>query len=130
MIDVIQATPEHVADAQAWMVARGIPTMPTDAFSSRGFVAPGLAGVWLYTTNSSLTFLEMLVSNPDAPKEARRAALDAVVAAAISAARESGARLMLVQVNRADVEEIALRHDLAPLGIVKALALNLQKEPV
>lgn len=125
---VIPATSQHIDDALEWLHVRGMAELPRDVFSSTGYVVPGVAAVWLYLTDSSLAFLEMLISNPAAPKRERRIALDAVVARAVDEAARAGTRVLNAFVQRPDVQALGLRHQLKPVGTVTMLSANLSKE--
>ncbi len=115
-MNVIRATDEHVSDAIGWMVARGMPEPPRDMFSSTGWCVPGVAAWWLYLTDSSLAWTEMLTSNPSAPKTTRREALDAVIDHVIEEARSAGTRLLVCNVDNDHLENLAVRHGYKVLG--------------
>ena len=107
---VVRATDEHVTDAISWMVARGRPAPPRDIFSGTGWCVPGVAAWWLYLTDSTLAWTEMLVGNPSIPKGRRREGLDAVIAHVLGEAKAAGTRLLVCNVDRADLEERAVKH--------------------
>ncbi len=109
-MNVVRATDEHIDDAIRWMVARGRPAPPRDIFSSTGWAVPGVAAWWLYLTDSTLAWTEMLVGNPDVAKDTRRAGLDAVIAHVLEEARAAGTRLLVCNVDREDLEERAVKH--------------------
>ncbi len=115
-MNVIRCADEHVTDAISWMVARGQPAPPRDIFSSTGYCVPGVAAWWLYLTDSTLAWTEMLVGNPAVSKERRGAGLDAVIAHVLKEARDAGTRLLVCNVDRADLEERAKRHGYEVLG--------------
>lgn len=100
MMRVVRADSSHVRDAIAWMIKRGMPELPTDVFSSAGFVVPGVAGVWVYLTDSTMAWLEMLVANPDATKEDRARGLNAVIDAAVAFSSDQGLRTLIAPVER------------------------------
>jgi hypothetical protein len=117
----VRAEKRHVEDAIAWMVKRGMPAPPADMFSPVGFVVEGVAGHWLYLTNSSMAYLEMLTSNPDAPKADRDKALDLVIGRCIHEAKLAGCRVVVTLINRPDLQARAERlgfqiHDPASLA--------------
>ncbi len=117
----VRATPQHVEEAIAWMVKRGLPAPPADMFSSVGFVVEGIAGHWLYLTNSSMAYLEMLTTNPDASKADRDRALDLVIGRCLEEARDAGCRVVVTLINRPDLQARAERlgfqiHDQASLA--------------
>jgi hypothetical protein len=102
-MNAVRATDAHVLEAIAWMEKRSMPAIPADTFSKTGFVVEGIAGLWLYTTDSTLAYLEMLVSNPDASSADRHAALDLVIQACVNAARAAGCRGVMAPVAHPDV---------------------------
>lgn len=59
-------------------------------FPKTGFIVDGLAAYFLYTTDSSICFLENLVSNNDANFTDRRDAIKLVIDAALTEAKEKG----------------------------------------
>lgn len=127
---VVRATNEHVDEAIAWMVARGQPAPPRDIFSSTGYAVPGVAAWWLYLTDSTLAWTEMLVGNPRISKEKRREGLDLVIAHVIKEARDAGTRLLICNVDRVDLEERAVMHGYKVLGrSFTLLANNLMEAP-
>lgn len=123
----VKASADHVLEVQGWLAKRGL-IVPGDLFASTGYVVPHIAGVWLYLTDSSLAYLDILCSNPDAPAKMRHQALDLVVNTAIAAARESGVRLVLAPILDADVEARALRNGFSILGqSMSLLGLTLKE---
>lgn len=108
--EVVRATEEHLDDARRWQAQWGMDPLPRDLFPSTSFVVPGLAIQSLYLTDSNLAVLETLVSNPEAPKGLRRAALDAVVERAIAEARAAEARLLTSYVRHPAVVARLQRH--------------------
>lgn len=120
-MNAVRATPEHIAQAIAWMVKRGLPAPPADMFSGIGFVVEGVAGHWLYLTDSSMAYLEMLTTNPDAPKADRDRALDLVIGRCLEEAKAAGCRVVVTLINRPDLAARAERlgfqiHDPASLA--------------
>lgn len=115
-MSVVRCTGDHVLEAIEWMVARGQPAPPRDIFPPTGWCVPGKAAWWLYLTDSSLAWTEMLVSNPAVPKHERQAALDEVIAHVIREAKESGTRLLICNVDRSDLEERAIKHGYRVIG--------------
>ncbi|HEX5130476.1 MAG TPA: hypothetical protein VFV90_12055 [Usitatibacter sp.] len=107
---VVRADAGHITDAIAWMVKRGQPEPPRDIFPPTGWVVPGVAAWWLYLTDSTLAWTEMLVGNPDVSKEMRREGLDLVIAHVLREAKAAGTRLLVCNVDRGDLEERAVKH--------------------
>jgi len=132
MMQVRRATYEHVTDAIAWQAKwrPNDPPPPRDIFSSTGWCVPGLAAWWLYLTDSSLAWTEMLVVNPDAPKAARRDAMDLVIEHVLVEAKAAGTRLLVCNVDRPDLEERAIKHGYQVLGRGQTLLGIVLKEGV
>ncbi len=116
MSDVVRATEDTITEAISWMVARGMPAPPRDIFSSAGWCVPGVAAWWLYLTDSSLAWTEMLCSNPKVGKERRSAAFDAVIAHVLTEARAAGTRILMCNIDRDDLEARALKHGYQVMG--------------
>lgn len=72
---------------------------PSIILSDLGFIVPGVAAVFLYTTNSKLAFIENLQANPDVLGERRNDALNAVVSAAYIEAKNRGCTHLLGTTN-------------------------------
>lgn len=125
---VVRATDEHITDAIRWMVARGQAAPPRDIFSSTGWCVPGVAAWWLYLTDSTLAWTEMLVGNPDVSKERRSEGLDLVIAHVLKEAKANGTRLLVCNVDRPDLEARAAKHGykvLVERGKSVLLGINL-----
>lgn len=77
-----------MAEMAKWWESRGKNAeFPSHCFSDLGFIVPGEAAVFLYTTNSKLAFIENLQANPDVPRDRRNDALNAVISAAFIEAK-------------------------------------------
>ena len=83
--------PEDYEEVSQWWRAHGWAPVPLQALPVTGLIVPGIAAGWLYKTDSSLAWLEWLVTNPNAAGEARHAALNEVIEAALKEAEIGGA---------------------------------------
>lgn len=89
------AMPQEVKAARDWLVIQGWARMPDWAFSDLCYVVPGIAAVWLFTSNSGLYWVENLVANPLIDKETRKTALTALVSYVSDEARKLGAQAVM-----------------------------------
>lgn len=109
-MNVVRATEEHVEQLQGWLEARGLRRYPPELLVGHGFAVDSLAACWIYTTGTPLVLLEHLVANPAVDAETRGRAIDAVVAAALSAARELGGRWVYAMTTRPSILERSRGH--------------------
>lgn len=78
------------SDVASWWKAHNWPVLPIEALPKLGFIVPGVCAGWLYETDSTLCWLEWVVSNPLTSKEERSVALDEVISSLLSRAKELG----------------------------------------
>lgn len=109
MRSVVPVTYEHIAGVQRWLEDRGMKPWPRVMFQAPGFIVPGVAAVWIFTT-PPFALVECLVSNPAATSDDRDAALDAVVTAALDYAREKGVRVVYSTTTNGAVMARAEKH--------------------
>ncbi len=103
-------TAADLPELARWHARRGMDEgWPREWLSDLGFQVRGLAAGWLITTNTARAMIEDFVSNPDAPKSERRAAVEAVEARIIEEARSRGFRYILGSTNLETMRERALR---------------------
>lgn len=75
-------------ELQSWQHVRGL-NMPDKIYLSNiGFIIPNKASGFLYTTNSGIAHLEMLMSNPSISKQERDIAINKIVEIIIFTATE------------------------------------------
>lgn len=120
MTSVVPIAPKHVADAQAWLLARGRKPWPKAMLEAPGFVVDGVAAVWLFAT-PPFALIECLVANPERGSDERDAALDAVVAAALESARGQGVRVVYSTTTNGAVMARAERHGFTTIHTGAAL---------
>lgn len=81
-------------ELQSWQYARGL-NMPDQIYlSNMGFIIPNKASGFLFTTNSSIAHLEMIMSNPNINKEDRDIAINKIVELAIFTAKALGYKVI------------------------------------
>lgn len=78
----------------SWQHARGLNMPESGYLSNIGFIIPNKASGFLYTTNSNICHLEMLIANPSINKKDRDEALDLIVTAVIDTATNLGFKVI------------------------------------
>jgi hypothetical protein len=58
-----------------WFTGRGLPCPSSDRFPPIGFIVPGVAAGFLLLTDGCVSFIDGIVSNPNAEKGARSEAI-------------------------------------------------------
>lgn len=112
-------------EINTWYAARGAPSIPLSTLPEVGEIEPGVAAGFLYQTDSTLALVEGYVSNPEAPSDARNAALDGITAALIADAKALGVQQVVALCTDKGIEERAQRHGFKPIGMYAMLAKNL-----
>lgn len=72
-----------------WFASRGIPVEP-DYLSPTGFIVPGKAAGFVFSTDSNFVIFECFVGNPEITSEERQEALRQIVPAMIQESKEMG----------------------------------------
>ncbi len=62
-----------------WYVARKMSIVPAQALPPTGYVVPGVAAGFCWHTNSTVAWIDNMITNPAAPVIRRYAALQAIV---------------------------------------------------
>lgn len=102
-------TVDDLPEIALWHARRGMDEgWPREWLSDLGFQVRGVAAGWLITTNTARAMIEDFVSNPDAPKAERRAAIEVVESRIIEEARRLGFRYILGSTNLETMRERAI----------------------
>lgn len=82
---------KDLSAVQEWLVKRGkFADFSRVSLPEIGFIEPDVAVGFLYRGEAQNCFLDVYISNPDAAKEARNSALDAITNELILRAKELG----------------------------------------
>lgn len=73
-----------------WYKNHGQEAEQADFLSDIGFIVDNIAAAFLYTTNSSVCWIESYISNPESNKKDRKKALDLITEAIIQKAKDLG----------------------------------------
>jgi hypothetical protein len=101
---------EDLGQINGWLEARGWPVLTESVLPRTGFIVDETAVGFLYKTDSSLCWMEWLVTNPSAPSEHRDKALDGVIEHLTSEAKMWGARAVFTSVSDAGLIERYKKH--------------------
>ena len=97
-------------ELQSWQHARGL-NMPAQIYlSNMGFIVPNKAAGFLYTTNSGVCHLEMIMSNPDIDKQDRDIAINKIVELAIFTSQALGYKVITSTTTIDAIVERAKQH--------------------
>jgi hypothetical protein len=81
-----------------WWPCHNWPVMPYDALPESGLIiyseSTPIVAAWLYKTDSSISWLEFMVSNPDVDKKVRGEAIDLLINSLIELAQSSGFKII------------------------------------
>lgn len=97
----------------SWWEAHKWPAVPERCLPKTGLVVDGLAAGFLYHTDSSIFWLEWLISNPASDKIERNQALTLLIENLLKAAREAGASFVFTSVQHAGLIERYKQHGFA-----------------
>src|SRR5690242_10972871 len=89
---------QHFEQIRSWLQFWNEDMVP-EALPKTGFIIPGKCAGFVYSTDSSLAFMETLVAAPGLAKEERSQAVDAIVAALIEATRKLGFKMLVGYTN-------------------------------
>lgn len=104
--------PHDRRTAEGWFAGRdGVELFDWSLLPGDGLIVPQLAAGWIYLAKGApVAFLDPLVRNPEAPREAADVALDAVVTGLLDIARANGVRVVLAHARQPAVLERARAH--------------------
>jgi hypothetical protein len=102
-------TPEDYPEVASWGLEAGEVYDPKN-LPSIGFIVPGVAAQFLYTTDSNICFIENLVANPNTSKELRDVAIKCIVDQNLMMAKSLGYKVAYACTNIPAVIERAKQY--------------------
>lgn len=90
-----------------WRMDYGITPIPDSWFSSTGFIIDDVACIFMYTTNSSMVFLEFLTGNPKIESKIRKKAIEVLVKTCNNKAKELGYKYLWGMIEAEVVKDMA-----------------------
>lgn len=89
----------------AWWRAWKWPVLPLDALPKTGVIVSSndieVCAGWLYQTDSSIAWLEFIISNPKYREDDRSECVDALIGTLLTLAREAGYKNVFTSTNAA-----------------------------
>ena len=111
----IDYQPIHNEQLKLWYGQWNVPDV-IDLLPETGFIIPGMCAIFLYLTNSKVSFLDGFICNKDIPKEIRNICLDKVVKATCQLSDDKGYKLMSATTNLPAVIERSIKFGFVPAG--------------
>jgi hypothetical protein len=96
----------HYSDVSTWWQGHGWPIIPMNLLPSRGFIVPGLAAGFLYSTDSSLAWMEWIVGNPHASAKQVYVAIKNIVEKISDTATEDGFDTVFTAIRQTGLEKL------------------------
>ena len=118
-------TPSDLVSISAWHVAHGLPPVPAEIVPKVGLVAPGVAALFIYQTDSSIALIEGLISNPAAPLRDRIEAIDQLMDACTELAFSMGFKQVIGFPKDNGTLKRAKRHSYEDLGPCRMILKRL-----
>lgn len=99
-----------------WWLAHNFPVIPSDALPKTGFIAVNekkemVCAAWLYSTDSTLAWMEWYISNPLAAKSEISEGLDLVIDKLTEVAREAGFTTIFTSMKHAGLIRRMQKHE-------------------
>ena len=113
---------EDLTAINRWYRQRNLPLVTADVLPDVGFIAPGVAAVFLYQTDSSIAMIEGLISNPEATLRDRKLAIDASILQCVYYARALGYTQVIGLTRDAGTYKRVKRHGFFDLGTYQMVA--------
>jgi hypothetical protein len=102
--------PSDFETVKGWAQAGYDTEYTAEQFPKTGFIVPDIAALFLYSTDSTVCFLENMISNREADKEEKSKALDLLISKAFSAAKEKGFSVAYATTGNLSVIVRAMKH--------------------
>lgn len=102
--------PENLKEVNSWLEERKLPILYETFLPVTGFLVENTAVGFLYKTDSSLCWMEWIVTNPKSEKEARDVALDLVIESLLLEAKAWGAKAVFTSLNHPKLMERYKKH--------------------
>lgn len=87
---VTKYTDKDYTTVCGWWLARGWPVAPKHCLSTTGLIVPEVCAGWIYKSDSSIAWMEWIISNPNTESTKRAEALDVLIDALVAQAKDGG----------------------------------------
>lgn len=88
-----------------WWAAYKFPVVPKDSLPKNGFIIDNTCAGFIYCTDSNIAWLEFVIANPHASKEARKEGLQKLLLGLTGLAKELGYKVIFSSVNHSGLME-------------------------
>lgn len=101
---------KHYEEANSWGRKHNFPLPGREYLPDIGFVVPGLAVGFLYTSNSKIGWVEWVFGNPEASKDDRAQAIDLVIKLIEYCAKDLGIEALFSSSGSPAYQSVLERH--------------------
>lgn len=109
-------------EMNGWYERHGKPPVDFPSLPGFGLIEEGRAAGFLYMTDSTLGLLEGFVTNPEAPREERSAALEKILHALMDEASRLGVKTLVGLCGAETIVKLGLRNGFRHLGQYEMVA--------
>lgn len=95
------------------------------AFSNTGFIAPGIACGFLYTTNSGFGMLDFFISNPDAKKRDIHKSINLITISLIDLAKKKQIKFLGFSTQYRSIEKMGKKFGFTNNGMQNTFSRSL-----
>lgn len=110
---------------EKWFKYRNLYMNDVCFFPPTGFIYPGVAAGFLYTTDSAIGIIDSFISNPYSNGKERDKALNGITECLLGAARQKGCKLVKCDTQLEAIETRAKRFGFKYNGLYCSLSLEL-----
>jgi len=94
----------------SWWRGWSWPLVPKECLPQTGYIIDDLCAGFLYKTDSSIAWMEWIISNPKADKFVRGEALDVLIVSLIEKAKEQGFSSIFTSSNKLSFKDRLIKH--------------------
>ena len=102
-MDARAYTADDHQEVERWYLERGRNPVPIQCLPTHGAIVPGVCAAFLYKTDSSVAFIDALISNPYAPAFEVADGVESAVAMLTDVARSAKYRMLVFTAERPGV---------------------------
>ena len=113
---------EDLLSINSWYVKRSLPALSADILPEIGLIAPGVAALFIYQTDSSMAMIEGLIANPDATARDRAEAINQLIDTCVDYAHLLGYTQVIGLTRDAGTYKRVKRHGFFDLGTYQMVA--------
>lgn len=108
-----------------WMVKREMKPPPYHTLPPTGLILDSVACGFMIKTDNGVGILDFFISNPEAPKSMRYAALDEIASCLIERAKRDGIKQLKCDTSIESIYRLAIKHEFHAVGSFKSMVRGL-----